>query len=117
MLGFPWIPLAESGLFNGLQRKHIKKLPPAELASQVVKIAYKRGAIILYSCFKPRRPIIYLCRTLCHIFLVLSMNEATTQPPRAQSTGRKSYRPRGSASASTRSVSSRFPRVHRAGPV
>jgi hypothetical protein len=50
MLGFPWIPLAESGLFNGLQRKHIKKLPPAELASQVVKIAYKRGAIILSSC-------------------------------------------------------------------
>jgi hypothetical protein len=24
-LGFPWIPLVESGLFNGLQRKQIKK--------------------------------------------------------------------------------------------
>jgi hypothetical protein len=24
-LGFPWIPLAESGLFNGLQRKQEKK--------------------------------------------------------------------------------------------
>jgi hypothetical protein len=25
LLGFPWIPLAESGLFNGLQRIQIKK--------------------------------------------------------------------------------------------
>jgi hypothetical protein len=24
LLGFPWIPLAESGLFNGLQRIQIK---------------------------------------------------------------------------------------------
>jgi hypothetical protein len=24
-LAFPWIPLAESGLFNGLRRKQIKK--------------------------------------------------------------------------------------------
>jgi hypothetical protein len=35
MLGFPWIPLAESGLFNGLQRKNRKNPPPAELACQV----------------------------------------------------------------------------------
>jgi hypothetical protein len=27
-LGFPWIPLAESGLFNGLQRIQIKKIFP-----------------------------------------------------------------------------------------
>jgi hypothetical protein len=26
-LGFPWIPLAESGLFNALQRFQIKKFP------------------------------------------------------------------------------------------
>jgi hypothetical protein len=26
-LGFPWIPLVESGLFNGLQEKKIKKIP------------------------------------------------------------------------------------------
>jgi hypothetical protein len=25
LLGFPWIPLAESGLFNGLQRIQVKK--------------------------------------------------------------------------------------------
>jgi hypothetical protein len=29
MLGFPWIPLAESGLFKGLQRIQIKKSSPA----------------------------------------------------------------------------------------
>jgi hypothetical protein len=38
-LGFPWIPLAESGLFNGLQRKKIKNLPPLQLASWVVRTA------------------------------------------------------------------------------
>jgi hypothetical protein len=27
-LGFPWIPLAESGLFNGLQRIQGKKFSP-----------------------------------------------------------------------------------------
>jgi hypothetical protein len=27
-LGFPWIPLADSGLFNGLWRIQIKKIPP-----------------------------------------------------------------------------------------
>jgi hypothetical protein len=26
-LGFPWIPLAESGLFNELREKKIKKIP------------------------------------------------------------------------------------------
>jgi hypothetical protein len=34
--GFPWIPLAELGLFNGLWRIQIKKLPRAELAFQIV---------------------------------------------------------------------------------
>jgi hypothetical protein len=29
LLGFPWIPLAESGLFNGLQPKKNKKPPKA----------------------------------------------------------------------------------------
>jgi hypothetical protein len=28
-LGFPWIPLAESGLFNGLRRIQIKKFFPS----------------------------------------------------------------------------------------
>jgi hypothetical protein len=35
-LGFPWIPLAESGLFNALQRFQIKNFPRSQLASQVV---------------------------------------------------------------------------------
>src|SRR5580698_4271276 len=30
-LGFPWIPLAESGLFNGLQRIQIKKSFPRDV--------------------------------------------------------------------------------------
>jgi hypothetical protein len=30
VLAFPWIPLAESGLFKGLQRIQIKKSAPAE---------------------------------------------------------------------------------------
>jgi hypothetical protein len=29
-LAFPWIPLAEMGLFNGLQRIQIKKSPAGE---------------------------------------------------------------------------------------
>jgi hypothetical protein len=36
-LALPWIPLVESGLFNGLQRKKIKKAPPLQLASRVVR--------------------------------------------------------------------------------
>jgi hypothetical protein len=35
-LVFPWIPLVESGLFNGLRRIQIKKPPHAELASRIV---------------------------------------------------------------------------------
>jgi hypothetical protein len=38
------------GTFQWVTAKKIKKLPPAELASQVVKIAHKRGAIMLSSC-------------------------------------------------------------------
>jgi hypothetical protein len=35
-LEFPWIPLAESGLINGLRRKNEKNPPPALLALEVV---------------------------------------------------------------------------------
>jgi hypothetical protein len=37
-LAFPWIPLADSGLFNGLQRIQIKKFLAAE-AGQVASSA------------------------------------------------------------------------------
>src|ERR1700733_2000796 len=36
VLAFPWIPLAESGLFNGLRRIQIKISSPTELAWGVV---------------------------------------------------------------------------------
>ena len=36
-LALPWIPLVESGLFNGLQGKKSKKLPFADLARQVAR--------------------------------------------------------------------------------
>jgi hypothetical protein len=37
MFGFPWIPLAESGLFKGLQRIQIKNLFRFGLACLVVR--------------------------------------------------------------------------------
>jgi hypothetical protein len=37
-LGFPWIPLADSGLFNGLQRIQIKNFPAlAQVAPSCLK--------------------------------------------------------------------------------
>jgi hypothetical protein len=48
-----WISLCSFGrieTFQWVTAKKIKKLPLAELASQVVKIVYKRGAIILSIC-------------------------------------------------------------------
>jgi hypothetical protein len=46
-LVFPWIPLVESGLFNALQRKKIKKTPPLQLASRVVRTVAAAGRLAL----------------------------------------------------------------------
>jgi hypothetical protein len=56
-LVFPWIPLVESGLFNGLQRKKIKKSPSAQLASWVVRTVARacRLALLIRSAKPPIR--------------------------------------------------------------
>jgi hypothetical protein len=39
-LGFPWIPLAESGLINGLRRIQIKKSFPCHTVTEKPQIAF-----------------------------------------------------------------------------
>jgi hypothetical protein len=46
MLGFPWIFLAETGLFNGLQGEKIKKVSAVKFASKVVRHASLEDARI-----------------------------------------------------------------------
>jgi hypothetical protein len=64
----PWIFLAELGLFNGLRRKKIKKLPPAKLASKVVRDTVSEDKPIL----NPLRPWIFFYRNICPTILDLS---------------------------------------------
>src|SRR5271169_4345848 len=45
-LAFPWIPLAESGLFNGLQRIQIKKSFPASHCGSNITNRVSRSSVL-----------------------------------------------------------------------
>jgi hypothetical protein len=81
-LVFPWIPLAESGFFNGLQRKKLKNLLPALLAFKVARVATGRGERSKFLLVEHPR-YTFPPQKIFHRFLYLSTKRATARPARA----------------------------------